>query len=433
MPTLDFNLHPSQMALFKSPARFKVCAAGRRGGKSWYAAITLLIEGLKNETEDGKPLWDKRVFYVAPTFDQGKRIMWDLLKNLGKEVIESTLENQAIITLTNGRKIELKGADRPDTLRGVGLSYVVLDEYAFMKPEVWDKIIRPTLTDVKGSALFIGTPDGKNHFYELFMEADKKKGWGQFTFKSIENPFLDPDEIAEAKAHLPSVSFKQEYEASFSAGGGLLFKEEYFQELSKEPVEGSWFIAVDPAGYGDMDDVAVGKSSRLDEFAIACVKVGPYGWYVGDIFHGRWGIREASIQILRAAQKYQALVVGIEKGSLKQAIMPYLTDQMLRLKVFPRIQDVTHGNQKKTERVTWALGGRFEHGRIYFRENAPFIPDLVSQLLDFPNPLSHDDLVDALAYIDQVAITDYDDYVSEEEYGYEDYEESTGMSAITGY
>ena len=167
MAEVTFNLHHGQAMIFNDPHRFKVVAAGRRFGKSYLSAVALLINGMKN-THRGYKLLDKRVFYVAPTFDQGKRIIWDLLKVLGKEVIASTLENQAVITLVNGRKIEIKGADRPDTLRGVGLSYVVLDEYAFMKPDVWEQILRPTLSDVEGDALFIGTPDGKNHFYDLF-------------------------------------------------------------------------------------------------------------------------------------------------------------------------------------------------------------------------------------------------------------------------
>ena len=93
---LDFQLHDAQLEIFNDPSRFKVVAAGRRFGKSFLSAAELIIEGLKNEL-NGKPLHDKRVFYVAPTFDQGKRIIWDLLKHLGKDVIKSTLENQAII------------------------------------------------------------------------------------------------------------------------------------------------------------------------------------------------------------------------------------------------------------------------------------------------------------------------------------------------
>jgi len=434
MANLDFKLHDKQLEIFNSPARFKICAAGRRGGKSFLSAITLLIEGLKNTNEHGYDLVTKRVFYVAPTFDQGKRIIWDLLKDLGKEVIQSTLENQAIITLINGRKIEIKGADRPDTLRGVGLSYVVMDEYAFMKPEVWEKILRPTLSDVMGSALFIGTPEGKNHFYDLFIQAgeDETDEMEAFTFASIDNPTISKKEIEEARRTLSSSNFRQEYEASFTASGGMIFTEDYFQEMDEEPEDGTWFIAVDPSGYKELENVSVGRSSNLDECAIACVKVGTYGWYIGDVFHGRWGVRETATRILRAAQKYKAMGVGIEKGTLKNAMMPYLADEMTRLGVYIRVDEVTHGNQKKTERITWALQGRFEHGRVWFRKGAEFIRPLTTQLLDFPNPLTHDDLIDALAYIDQIATTDWDPEPEDDDDFFED-DDFTGICVTTGY
>jgi len=214
---------------------------------------------------------------------------------------------------------------------------------------------------------------------------------------------------------MSSSNFRQEFEASFAASGGAVFKEHFFKYMDKEPEEGTWFIAVDPAGFADLESTTIGKLSRLDECAIACVKVGTYGWYVGDIYHGRWGTRETATRILRAAQKYKALNVGIEKGSLKNAIMPYLTDEMMRLGTFPHISETTHGGQKKTERIAWALEGRFEHGKIYFRSDAEWIRPLENQLLDFPNPLSRDDLIDALAYIDQVGHTDYEPEEDEED------------------
>lgn len=432
MATLDFKLHDKQLEILKSDARFKICAAGRRGGKTYLSAVMLLIEGLKDKNEHGYDLHDKRVFYVAPTFDQGKRIIWDLLNHLGREVIKSTLENTAVITLVNGRKIEIKGADRPDTLRGVGLSYVVMDEYAFMKEEVWDKILRPTLSDVMGDALFIGTPEGKNHFYDLFIQAgeDTTGEMAAFTFASIDNPTINPKEIAAARAKLSNAVFKQEYEASFSASGGIIFDEKYFEYMDVEPSEGSWYIAVDPAGYTELETVT-GTSSNLDECAIAAVKVGPYGWYVGDVQHGRWGVRETATRILRLAQKRQALTVGIEKGALKAAMMPFLYDEMTRLGTFPHIAEVTHGGVKKTNRITWALQGRFEHGRMYFRADADFIRPLETQLLDFPNPLSHDDLIDALAYVDQLATTDWEPDDDPDEW--EDLDFNNGASSVTGY
>lgn len=145
---LHFPLHEAQLEIFNSPARYKVVAAGRRFGKSHLAAVTLILKALEETNHAGYDIHDKEVYYIAPTFEQAKKIIWPKLKDLAKlvregGVIESTIENTAVMTLVNGRRISIKGADRPDSLRGVGLSYVVLDEYAFMKPDVWSMIIRP--------------------------------------------------------------------------------------------------------------------------------------------------------------------------------------------------------------------------------------------------------------------------------------------------
>ena len=184
MANLDINLHPAQLQIFNSKKRFKIVAAGRRFGKSYLSAWLLLINAIQSESKD--------VFYVAPTFQQAKDIMWGMLKDLGKDLIASAHENTAVLTLVNGRKIYLKGSDRPDTLRGIGLSYVVLDEYASMKPVVWEQIIRPTLADVQGGALFIGTPAGKNHFFDLYKDAIEDEDWEAFQFTSTDNPFYPP-------------------------------------------------------------------------------------------------------------------------------------------------------------------------------------------------------------------------------------------------
>ena len=407
---LNFSLHPGQLEIFNSKIRFKICAAGRRFGKSYLSAVTLLIETLKEENEFGYKLGPEIVtYYVAPTFQQGKDIMWKLIKGLGEGVIKDTLENTGVVKLINGREIHIKGSDRPDTLRGVGLSYVVLDEYATMKPSVWEEIIRPTLSDVKGGALFIGTPAGKNHFYNLFINAIKLDDWESFEYNTADNPFVPQDEVENARNTLSSEVFLQEYEASFRSGGGNVFKEEWFDNITEKEPQGNYYIAVDPAGFIDLRGRKItSKLSRLDECAIAVVKAGPDGWYVKDIITGRWDVRETSIQILRTAQKYQPMCVGIEKGSLKNAIMPYLTDQMRRLNTFPNIVELTHGGKKKQERITWALQGRLEHGRVFFNEGE-YLKKLIEQALDFPSQLTHDDMLDALAYIDQIAVTSYVD------------------------
>jgi len=406
---LNFNLHAKQVAVFNSPARFRVWAAGRRGGKSYEAAVELLINGLQDKNRYGYELHDKEVWYIAPTFQQGKEIMWGLLKTLGSDVISSSLENTATLKLINGRTIKIKGSDRPDTLRGVGVGFVVMDEYAFMKPEVWDLIIRPTLADVMGSALFIGTPDGKNHFYDLFVQGNSEEHpeWESFTSVSLDNPTLPPSEIEEASKVMSKQAFRQEFEASFEAAGGGHFRESEFIYLERPPEAGNMYLAMDPAGFSEGKGKITSKLKKLDEHAISIVETGEWGWFVHDVIHGRWGIREASLQFIRACQKWKPVMAGIESGTLEKAMRPYLEDQMKRLGIFPKLHPLTHGNQKKTDRIAWALQGRFENGRVFFKEGARYCRALETQLLDFPNPMTHDDLIDSLSYIDQLSKVPY--------------------------
>jgi phage terminase large subunit-like protein len=403
MTQLNVQLHPKQLEVFQSDKRFKTVAAGRRFGKTRLAAWMLLIWALHNNKSDA---W---VFYVAPTFQQAKDVVWTTLKELGRDVITAAHENTGVLTLVNGCRIGLKGSDRPDTLRGVALAGCVIDEYADMKPFVFEQILRPALGDVKGPCLFIGTPKGRNHFYDLWKYADSETDdeWESFHYTSYDKPFLDPKEIDNARKTMSSFAFRQEFLASFEAAASDIFKEEWIKYDSKEPKEGEYYIAVDLAGFADVSTEASNKRKRLDETAISVVKVGPKGWWVKEIQHGRWDVRECAVRILKAAKDNKALIVGIEAGSLKNAVMPYLFDLMKRLGTFPRIEELRHGNKKKTDRIVWSLQGRFEHGRIILNEgdwNYLF----VDQLMQFPDPKTHDDLIDSLAYIDQIAQTLYE-------------------------
>ena len=397
MAELNIDLHPAQLEIFNSEKRFKIVAAGRRFGKSYLSAWLLLIKAIQSESKD--------VFYVAPTFQQAKDIMWAMLKDLGKDLIAAAHENTAVLTLINGRKIYLKGSDRPETLRGVGLSYCVLDEYASMKPQVWEQIIRPTLADVRGGALFIGTPAGKNHFFDLYNDAFEDDDWDAFQYTSIDNPFLPPEEIKAASKTMSSMSFRQEFEASFETFSGGIFKEDWFKE-DEEPEEGHYVIAVDPAGFEAIEKERNLKRSRLDETAIAIVKIDRDKWWVKDILHGRWNVKETAKKILSSAMKVESATVGIETGSLRNAILPYLEDEMRTEGKWVTIIELRHGGKKKTERITWALQGRMEHGQITFNEKRDW-KEFIGQLLDFPNHLAHDDQLDALAYIDQVSVADF--------------------------
>ena len=399
MAELKIDLLPWQQEVWADNHRFKVVAAGRRTGKSRLAAYLLIVNAL--QADKG------HVFYVAPTQGQARDIMWQTLLEVGHPVITGSHINNLQIRLVNGATISLKGADRPETMRGVSLKFLVMDEYADMKPEVWEQILRPALADQKGNALFIGTPMGRNHFYELYKHAEKGDDptMVAFHYTSYDNPLLDPEEINAAKKSMSSFSFRQEFMASFEAMGGALFKEEWVKFSEDEPEEGEYYIAIDLAGFEDEGAVGI-KNKRLDNSSIAVVKANEKGWWVADIIYGRWDVKETAKKIFDAVKKYEPVATGIEKGIARQAVMPYLSDIMRRTQTFFRVDELSHGNKKKTDRIVWALQGRFENGYVTLNKgewNAEFL----DQLFQFPNKLVHDDLPDSLSYIEQLAKVSY--------------------------
>ena len=338
-------------------------AAGRRFGKSYLAAVTLFVEAAKNTKvrSDGVEvdLALEEVYYVAPTFEQGKKILWPLLKELGQDLIDQKYENTGTLTLLNGRRISIKGADRPDSLRGVGLSYIVLDEYAFMKEEVWEQIVSPALGRAEGGALFIGTPDGKNHFYKTWRKGMVEDPiWKSWTYSSTQNPFLPVEEVRAMRERMSSELVAQELDASFESTGCLVMSSDMFDIVDEVPYPNDKYIAIDLAGFQTSDGGR--KVRRLDEHAIAVVAVHRGGWCIEDIIHGQWDTRETSLRIVKAYRDYRPRRIGIERGMAKDAVLPYLSDEMQRLGTFFNVEPLTHGNQRKTDRITWALQGRAE-------------------------------------------------------------------------
>jgi phage terminase large subunit-like protein len=345
---------------------------------------------------------------------------------LGKDVIASAHINNLEIKLINGISISLKGGDRPETMRGVSLNYVVIDEYADVKPEVWELILRPALADLKGGAMFIGTPLGRNHFYELHKAADMGtlEDYKSWHFTSYDNPFLDASEVEAAKKTMSSFAFRQEFLASFEAQGSEIFKEEWIKYKKKEPEAGVYYIAADLAGFAELGKKGK-QSKRLDNSSISIVKVNEHGWWVKEIVVGRWTLDETARKIFDAVAKYQPVSVGIERGISKQAVMSPLTDLMRRHNKYFRIEELTHGNQKKQDRIIWALQGRFENGLITLNRG-DWNMQFLDELFQFPNHLVHDDTIDSLAYIDQLANVAY--------FGnYEDDDYDDVLDAYAGY
>jgi len=398
MTELNIQLLDWQKQVWADDTRFKIVAAGRRTGKSRLAAWMLIVNAL--QADKG------HVFYVAPTQGQARDIMWQTLLELAHPVVTSSHINNLQIKLVNGATISLKGADRPETMRGVSLKFLVMDEYADMKPEVFEQILRPALADQKGAALFIGTPMGRNHFYDLYKyaELEDDESYAAWHFTSYDNELLDPEEIDLAKKSMSSYAFRQEFMASFEARGSEMFKEDWVV-FGETPEIGDYYISIDLAGFEDVSKKKT-KNSKLDESAIAIVKVNENGWHLENIIHGRWDLAETARKIFEAVRDYRPISVGIERGISKQAVMSPLMDMMKQYGRFFVVEELTHGNKKKTDRIMWALQGRFENGQITLGKgewNSRFL----DQLFQFPDPLTHDDLVDAFAYTDQLAKVAY--------------------------
>jgi hypothetical protein len=274
--------------------------------------------------------------------------------------------------------------------------------------------------------MFISTPAGRNHFYDWFKlgQSGEDEEWKSWHFTTADNETIDPKEIESAKKTLSSFAFRQEYMSSFDTAGTDVFKAEWFK-LKKEPKEGDYVVAIDLAGFDELGKQASASKKRLDETAIAIVKItDDGGWWVKSIEHGRWDIKATAQKILTIIRDYQPRSIGIEKGALKNAVLPYLSDFMRKDNVYAHIVDLTHGNKKKADRVVWSLQGRMEHGRVSFNPDEDW-DEFKDQLMLFPTNGVHDDLVDALSYVDQLALTSYN-----VDYEDDDYEP---LDVLSGY
>lgn len=401
MKTLDFKLLKWQREVFADKTRFQVVVAGRRCGKTRMSAVRTLVKGLECRDKTAA------VMYVAPTFQMARVLMWDLLIDLSQPVLSSSNVNNGEIRLANGVKIYVRGADSPDSLRGMKLYDCVLDEFKDMKPNVWEMIIRPALSDTKGGALFIGTPEpGESVFRDYFDlgQTGDDPEWKSWHLTTFDNELIDPKEIESAKRSMSTFAFKQEYLASFDTMGAEVFKEEWFQ-YGPEPKYGDYFIGIDLAGFEEVKDP--NKKKWLDDSVIAVVKVTDEGkWWVKKVEAGRWDVREAAVRILKSIRDYRPIMVGIEKGSLMRAVMPYLTDQMRKHGIYSHIEPITTSTSSKENRIIYGLQGLFEHGRVTFNEKEEWSKTR-EQFLMFPSKRAHDDIPDAMSLVAHMATTTY--------------------------
>lgn len=204
--------HLEQSRYAHSTARFNVVPAGRRSGKTEILKRKVVRAALRPPR-----IFPGRYFLGAPTYQQAKRIFWDDLKALVPRqfLAARPSESELFVEIRNGTRIYVIGMDKPARIEGSPWDGGGLDEYGNMKPEAWGSHVRPALADRNGWCDFTGVPEGRNHYYQLYLRAlaDKSGEWAAFTWKSAD--ILPPTEIAAARLDLDPLVFAQEYEASF--------------------------------------------------------------------------------------------------------------------------------------------------------------------------------------------------------------------------
>lgn len=211
-------LSEGQLAITSDQHRFRVAVCGRRFGKTYLAT---------RELAKFARIPDRRLFYVAPTYRQAKQIVWDKLKYKLMDLnwVSRINESDLTISLVNDSKISLRGADNPDSLRGVGLDFIVMDEFAMIDPKAWTEVLRPTLADTGGSALFITTPMGTSNWsYDLFnMPQQDPANWASWQYTTLQGGRVPLEEIEQARRDLDERTFRQEFLASFETFAGRIY------------------------------------------------------------------------------------------------------------------------------------------------------------------------------------------------------------------
>ena len=236
-----------QKEIIEHPARFKVIVAGRRAGKS-YASIASLAKMARFP--------NRKCMYVAPSYRMAKQIVWEDLKEQlrSKRWIKKINESELTVTLVNGSTIFLRSADNPDSIRGIGLDYVVIDEAADIQEEAWKAVIRPTLSDRQGSAMIISSPKGRNFLFDLYNDAKHLEDWHSWQFTTAQGGIVSKEEILDAKRDLDERTYRQEYEAQFVDYSGRIYyafddhniKSMHFGQQERIPLHVGIDFNVDP-------------------------------------------------------------------------------------------------------------------------------------------------------------------------------------------
>lgn len=338
----QIELREDQQQIADHPARFKVVACGRRWGKTTLALV-LAIRAARE---------GKRVWWVAPTYGMAFHPWRDLKTALAGEWT-AKLEHDRFIEFEGGGSISVKSADDPDSLRGVGLDFVVIDEAAYVNDLTWGAVLRPALSDRGGSALLISTPHGGNWFWHLWQRGRDPQvdAWESWSAPTSANPIIPEGDIAEAQMILAPRVFEQEYLAQFVEIGGAIFTEPHKSAMLPEQVPTEpepahrYVMGVDFGRYGDFTvctviDATTNRMVAMDRFNILSWSVQrgriaalAKAWNVASILAETNAMGEPNIEALRAEglPVLAFSTTALSKMSLIEGLVRALDEKRLRL------------------------------------------------------------------------------------------------------
>jgi len=344
--------HAGQLEVHNSDARFKVLSAGRRWGKTRLG----VNECLDVAAQGGRAWW------VSPSYKTSE-VGWRPLRQIVRKIPGAEIRLvDRVVNFPGGGFVAVRSADNPDSLRGEGLDFVVMDECAFMQREAWTEAIRPALSDRQGKVLFISTPKGRNWLWEIYQRGvSGEEGWQSWTFPTSSNPFIAKEEIEAAKRDLPEMIFRQEYLAEFIDDAGGVFRR--VQEAAvlepKEYEEGKQYIAgVDVAASVDFTVVTVLDAESKDQ-----------------VYLDRFNRVDYPVLIDRLEavyHRYHLTSMVVESNSIGRPVIDELVARGLNIVPF-----TTTSATKQS--IIQNLQAAFENGQIRILNN----PVLIGELLSF--------------------------------------------------
>lgn len=358
---LGIDLHPGQLSVFNSPARFRVVCCGRRWGKSEELKAEIL-KGVKDQL---------RIAYMCPTYKMLAE-MWRAVKNLLAPITREKKEDEHRIETINGAIVEMWSLDNPDSPRGREYDLVLIDEAAMIPSgDAWQQVIRPMLMTTRGRALFASTPRGYNWFWNLWKLGElingmpRQAGWESWQLPSINNPHLPPAEIEEARQISSALTFSQEYEAEFISDSGAVFR-----NIDKQAI-GIWQEKPMYADHTYVIGVDLAKANDFSVFMVIDVTFNSL-CYIERDRHVDYKIQKGRLTAL--ANRFHAAGVIVEQNT-NLAFMEELMDTGL-----PIIPFTTGGNTKAM--IIEALAAAFDNERLILPDRTNPYALYVQQLLD---------------------------------------------------